>query len=63
MSGVVYIGYLVEADGEEVEVVEAVPTVRGSEDVMALFVIDSLTITLLLALAGYAIGAKLRDRL
>jgi len=30
---------------------------------MALSVIDWLTITLLLALAGYAIGAKLRDRL
>ena len=39
------------------------PTVRGSEGVMALFVIDWLAITLLLALAGYAIGAKLRNRL
>jgi hypothetical protein len=29
---------------------------------MALYVIGWLTITLLLALAGYAIGAKLRDR-
>jgi hypothetical protein len=28
MSGVVYIGHLVEADGEEVEVVEAVPCRR-----------------------------------
>jgi hypothetical protein len=28
MSGVVYIGYLVDADGEEVEVVEAVPCRR-----------------------------------
>jgi hypothetical protein len=40
-----------------------VPTVRGSEGVMALFVIDWLAFTLLLALAGYAVGAKLRDRL
>jgi hydrogenase/urease accessory protein HupE len=30
---------------------------------MALFVIGWLAITLLLALAGYAIGAKLCDRL
>jgi len=28
MSGVVYIGHLVEADGEEVEVAEAVPCRR-----------------------------------
>ena len=28
MSGVVYVGHLVEADGEEVEVVEAVPCRR-----------------------------------
>jgi hypothetical protein len=63
MSGVVYIGRLVEADGEEVEVVEAVPTVSGSEGVVALFVICWLAFTLLLALAGYAIGAKFRDRL
>ena len=28
MSGVVYIGHLVEADGDEVEVVEAVPCRR-----------------------------------
>ena len=61
MSGVVYIGHLVvEADREEV--VEAVPTVCGSESVMALFVIGWLAITLLFALAGYAIGTKLRDR-
>jgi hypothetical protein len=40
-----------------------VPTVRGSEGVMALFVMGWLTITLLVALAGNAIAAKLRDRL
>jgi len=40
-----------------------VPTVRGSEGVIALFVISWVAITLLFALAGYAIGAKLRDRL
>ena len=31
MSGVVYIGHLVEADGEEVEVVEAVPCPRCAD--------------------------------
>ena len=38
------------------------PTVRGSEGLMALFVIGWLAIKLLLALAGSAIGAKLRDQ-
>ncbi len=31
-DGVVYIGYLVEEDGEEVEVVEAVPCRRCAEE-------------------------------
>ena len=63
MSGVVYIGHLVKASGEEVEVVEAVPTVRGSEGVMALFVIGWLAITG--TLSGWLNRglAKLRDRL